>query len=70
MLFNMNRSELEIKSVIEEMFYCREDEIINLSDDSKAISADTNNTKNEEINKQFYTTGFKDGITTILESLT
>lgn len=88
------RGEFEIKSVIEEMYYCRVDELTLQKSTEKEISLKEleklpkdiakdileNNAKAQEesldvddetenLNKRFYTTGFKDGVNMILESL-
>lgn len=96
------RGQFEIKSVIEEMYHCREDEIINLPRESeKSIDVEElmklpsdirediinrahnqwekisdmgenegmSESHSEILNKRFYTTGFKDGVIMILESL-
>ena len=88
------RGEFEIKSVIEEMYYCRVDELTMQKSAEKEISLKEleklpkdiakdileNNAKSQEesldvddetenLNKRFYTTGFKDGVNMILESL-
>ncbi|HBC84713.1 MAG TPA: hypothetical protein DCZ30_04705 [Clostridiales bacterium] len=93
-----NRGDFELKSVIEEMYYCREDEIIHISEKNKKyITIDELNKLPEDIRiyvieklknrgivdnikregdvidenlyKRFYSTWFKDGVMTIIESL-
>lgn len=93
------RGKFELKSVIDEMYYCREDEIIRLQQESdnsiglneleklpqdiaieildrlgKQDSGDLEemekeDTKNNLLYKQFYSSGFKDGVMVMLESL-
>lgn len=93
-----SRGDFELKSVIEEMYYCREDEIIHIPEKNKSyITIDELNKLPEDIRiyvieelknrgivdnikreddvidetlyKRFYSTGFKDGVMTIIESL-
>lgn len=91
---NQIRGEFEIKSVIEEMYYCRVDELTMQKSAEREISLKEleklpkdiakdileNNAKAQEetldvddetenLNKRFYTTGFKDGVNMVLESL-